>query len=585
LVADDRHHDGLGVVETQHVELFTPDHPLRMDGGAIVERVTVAYETYGTLNEARDNVVFVCHALTGDAHAAGWHVGDKHPGWWDAMIGPGKPIDTNLWFVICPNLLGGCQGTTGPSSIDPSTRKVYGLTFPLLHVRDFVTCHRALLAHLGIERVHTALGGSQGGMQVLQWALDAPEQLDQAIVIAASSRLTAQNIAFSAVAREAIMADENFLGGRFAEHGKNPDVGLAVARMMAHITYLSEDAFTAKFGRAPQGETSDPGFGVDFAVEGYLRHQGRAFLARFDALTYLYLSRVMDYFDPFADPGAASGLDPAGPRFLVVSFDSDWRFATAHSLRIVEQLAKAGAPVSFREIHSQWGHDSFLLDGPDYLATIKAFVEASSDGASQLDALRPDLARIASLIPKGSRVLDLGCGGGDLLRHLMAKGCTVTGVERDPASVLQALAAGVSVLDLDIDTQLDEFADHSYDVVVLSRTLQAVLRPADVLRQMSRIGARLIVSMPNFAYWPHRLTLARGDMPQSSDLPFEWFDTPNIHYATLDSLQHLFSSLGLVTERRFALSPSGHLVRTAANLRASSAIYVLRSPGPDAELA
>ena len=363
----------LGVITPQQADLFNPLHPLHLAGGAQLDQVSVAYETYGTLNQARDNAVFICHALTGDAHAAGWHPGDKHPGWWSTMIGPGLAIDTDKWFVICPNLLGGCQGTTGPSSVNPSTGHVYGLDFPLLHMRDFVTVHRALLDHLGVARLRAAIGGSLGGMQVLQWALDFPDQIAKPIVIAASSRLTAQNIAFSAVAREAIMQDENFAGGHFAEQGLNPDVGLAVARMMAHITYLSEDAFTAKFGRAPQGASADPGFGVDFAVEGYLRHQGQAFLARFDALSYLYLSRVMDYFDPFATPlGTMAGR----AHFLVISFDSDWRFATPHSLRIVRQLVDAHADVTFREIQSPWGHDSFLLEVPDYLDTVGAFIEA-----------------------------------------------------------------------------------------------------------------------------------------------------------------------------------------------------------------
>ena len=566
------------------VVLFTAADPLVFAGGGRLEHVTVHYETYGELNATRTNAVFVCHALTGDAHATGWHPGDKRPGWWSTMIGPGLAVDTNRWFVICPNLLGGCTGTTGPSSVDPDTGRVFGLDFPLLQVRDFVTCHRALLAHLGIERVHAAIGGSLGGMQVLQWALDHPAELDQAIIVAASSRLTAQNIAFSAVAREAIMADENFLDGRFAEHDRSPDVGLAVARMMAHITYLSEDAFTSKFGRAPQGESSDPGFGVDFAVESYLRHQGQAFLERFDALTYLYLSRVMDYFDPFADSQTIDHLG-SGPRFLVISFDSDWRFSTTHSLRIVERLEKSQALVSFREIHSPWGHDSFLLEVPEYLDTVRAFIEqepssgangAVTNGAVTKGALRADLQLIAEQVPPGSHVLDLGCGQAELLLYLIAhRGCMGSGVERDPASVLAGLAAGVPVLDLDIDTQLDEFADDAFDVVVLSRTLQNVIRPDDVLRQMSRIGRLLIVSMPNFAYWPHRLALLRGAMPRSSDLPFDWYDTPNVHYATLDSLQALFDSLGLVTKRRFALGPSGHLVGAATNLRASSAIYVL----------
>jgi homoserine O-acetyltransferase len=290
------------------------------------------------------------------------------------MIGPGKAIDTDRYFVICPNLLGGCQGTTGPSSINPATGKVWGLDFPLLHIADFVTVHRGLAAHLGVRRFHAVVGGSLGGMQVLQWALSFPEELSNAVIIAASSRLTAQNIAFSAVGREAIMRDENFFGGDFAAHHANPDVGLSIARMMAHITYLSEDAFAEKFGRAPQFEEPDPGFGVDFAVEGYLEHQGAAFLTRFDALSYLYLSRVMDYFDPFAAPDALDKLRADPLSFLVMSFDSDWRFSTAHSRRIVRKLNDAGLPVTFRQISSPWGHDSFLLDIPEYLDTVRAFL-------------------------------------------------------------------------------------------------------------------------------------------------------------------------------------------------------------------
>lgn len=370
--------DGLGEVTTQYVQLFDAANPLVLASGERLDEVVVAYETYGTLNAQRSNAIYICHALTGDAHAAGWHPGDRHPGWWDTLIGPGKAVDTNKWFVISSNLLGGCQGTTGPSSINPATGKAWGLDFPLLAMADFVAVHRALVAHLGIERLHAAIGGSMGGMQVLQWSLDHPAELDRAAIIAASSRLTAQNIAFSAVGRQAIMRDEDFWGGRFAEHEANPNVGLAIARMMAHITYTSEEGFQSKFGRATQQEESSPGFGVDFAVEGYLEHQGEIFLARFDALSYLYLTRVMDYFDPFADPDALEAVRDDPVRYLVLSFDSDWRFSTEHSRRIVRQLAKAEVPVTFRDIRSPWGHDSFLLTIDSYLDTVRGFVEADA---------------------------------------------------------------------------------------------------------------------------------------------------------------------------------------------------------------
>jgi homoserine O-acetyltransferase len=369
-------------VHTQRVVLFSEDDPLVLAGGSVLGPVEVAYETYGTLAPARDNAVFVCHALTGDAHVAGHHGDPSRPGWWDNLVGPGKPLDTDRFFVICPNLLGGCQGTTGPLSVDPATGSPYGLGFPMLQMSDLVRVHRRLLAHFGIERLLAAVGGSLGGMQVLQWAIDAPEQVRHAVAIAASSRLTAQNIAFSAVAREAIMRDPDFRGGEYVRTERPPHLGLAIARMMAHITYLSEEAMTEKFGRRLQRDDPEGarmGLGVDFQVESYLNHQGRTFVDRFDALSYLYLTRVMDYFDPFADPAAVQRIARGGCRFLVLSFDTDWRFDTSHSRRIVRALEHAGVPVSFREIRSPWGHDSFLLEVPGYHETVRAFLDRADD--------------------------------------------------------------------------------------------------------------------------------------------------------------------------------------------------------------
>lgn len=380
----------LGFVETQRVVLGTEDDPLVLASGRSLTHVEVAYETYGELNAARDNAIFVCHALTGDAHAAGHHGDPARRGWWDNLIGPGKPLDTDRFFVISPNLLGGCQGTTGPLSTDPATGRAYGLDFPLIAMSDFVALHRRLLAHLGVERLLAAVGGSLGGMQVLQWAIEAPEQVGAAVVVASSSRLTAQNIAFSAVAREAIMRDPGFLEGRYAESGEpGPSTGLRIARMMAHITYLSEEAMSEKFGRRlqadapgqprPDAPATGMGLGVDFQVESYLAHQGQTFLDRFDALSYLYLTRVMDYFDPFADPDAAARVAAGGTRVLVVSFDTDWRFDTRHSLRILHTLEHARVPVTFREIRSPWGHDSFLLTPPGYHDTIAAFLDRAAE--------------------------------------------------------------------------------------------------------------------------------------------------------------------------------------------------------------
>jgi homoserine O-acetyltransferase len=367
---------GVGLVETQRVVLFTADDPLVLDSGATIAPVEVAYETYGTLDAERSNAMFICHALTGDAHAAGHHGDPSRRGWWDTMIGPGRPVDTDHLFVVSANLLGGCQGTTGPASIDPGTGKPYGLNFPLFTVSDLVRVHRRLLRHLGIVRLAAAMGGSLGGMQVLQWAMDHPDEIDAGVLVCASARLTAQNIAFSAVAREAIMRDEHFHGGDYYDTGTRPEVGLAIARMMAHITYLSEDSMREKFGRRIQdADAPRYRFGTDFEVESYLNHQGESFLKRFDANTYLYLTRVMDYFDPFADlPAAMARLSHVRTRFLVISFDTDWRFDTRHSLELVRVLSAAQVPVTFREVVSPYGHDSFLLDVPEYLRTVATFL-------------------------------------------------------------------------------------------------------------------------------------------------------------------------------------------------------------------
>jgi homoserine O-acetyltransferase len=353
-----------GLVETRIVRLFTEEEPFALASGETLGPLDVAYETYGTLAPDFSNAFVVCHALTGDAHAAGHHGDPEHVGWWDTMIGPGKPVDTDRYFVVCANLLGGCKGTTGPSSVDPRTGRPYGLRFPLFTMSDLVEVHRALLRHLGITRLAGALGGS----------LDHPGEIDRAVLVCASARLTAQNIALSAVARASIQKDEHFAGGDYYGTGRGPDVGLSVARMLAHITYVSEEALHMKFGREQRGDGT-PTFGIDFEVESYLEHQGQKFLERFDANTYLYLSRVMDYYDPFGDEQAAiARLQGSRTRWLLVSFDTDWRFPTSHSVQIARVLRAAGRQVTHREISSPWGHDSFLLPVAGYLDTVAAFL-------------------------------------------------------------------------------------------------------------------------------------------------------------------------------------------------------------------
>jgi homoserine O-acetyltransferase len=321
------------------VDKLTLPEPFVLESGARLEQVEVAYQSVG-----EGPVVYVCHALTGDARATDW---------WDTLVGPGRAVDTERFRVICANLLGGCQGTTGPGSADPATGEPYGLDFPLFSVRDLVEVHRALLRELGVTRLHAAIGGSLGGMQALQWALDHPHELERAILVCASARLSAQNLGFSKVAREAILRHD----------------GMDVSRMLAHITYLSELGMQLKFDRARR-VAGPMTMDSDYEVEHYLDHQAAIFLARFDPHTYLYLSRVMDYFEPFAEP---AGERPS-TRFLVISFDTDWRFSTAHSALIADELAKRGVDVRHEDVASPWGHDSFLMDVPEYHAHVREFL-------------------------------------------------------------------------------------------------------------------------------------------------------------------------------------------------------------------
>ena len=372
-------------------DMLRLDVALPLDCGRSLNGVEIAYRTYGRLNAERSNAVLIAHALTGDHHAVGTHPVTGKPGWWETLIGPGRPVDTDRYFVVVSNVLGGCLGSTGPSSHDPATGRPYALDFPVVTVRDMVRAQARLLDALGIDRLFAAIGGSMGGMQVLEWAASHPDRVACAVPIATAGKHTPQNIAFHEVGRQAVMADPEWRGGNYAAEGTDPRAGLAVARMAAHVTYLSEAALTRKFGRRLQArEQKTFGFEADFQIESYLRHQGMSFVDRFDANSYLYLTRAMDYFDLAADgpdgtlAGALKGA--AGTRFCVVSFTSDWLFPTGESRLIVHALNAAGAPVSFVEVESDKGHDAFLLDEPVMFDTIRGFLDAS---ARDLGIARP----------------------------------------------------------------------------------------------------------------------------------------------------------------------------------------------------
>jgi homoserine O-acetyltransferase len=374
------------------VARFGADKPLKLDAGVELSPFQIAYKTYGTLNAERSNAVLLCHALTGDHHVASVHPVTRKPGWWETLVGPGKPIDTSRYFVICSNVVGSCMGTTGPSSTNPLTGTPWGLELPVITIRDMVRAQAMLIDHLGIDTLFAVVGGSMGGMQVLQWAESFPERVFAALPIACATRHSAQNIAFHEVGRQAIMADPEWRGGRYHLEGSNPRRGLAVARMGAHITYLSDAALHRKFGRKFQDrENPTFSFDADFEVESYLRHQGISFVERFDANAYLYLTRAMDYFDLAADHNGvlANAFKGTLTRFCVISFTSDWLFPTSESRAIVHALNASSARVSFAEIVTDKGHDAFLLDEPEMFGIVRGFL----DGACKARGLAPSEAK------------------------------------------------------------------------------------------------------------------------------------------------------------------------------------------------
>ena len=355
--------------------------PLALDGGGALAPVEIAYETYGTSNPDASNAILVCHALTGDQHLASPHPRTGKPGWWARMVGPGKPIDTDRYLVVCANVLGSCMGSSGPASTNPATGSAYGMAFPVITIRDMVRAQAMLLDHLGIGSLAAVVGGSMGGMQALSWAATYPARVRATVVIAATARHTAQNIAFHEVGRQAIMADPKWAGGSYHETGDTPAAGLSVARMAAHITYLSEAGLTEKFGRRLQARDHKSfGFDADFQVESYLRHQGIAFVDRFDANSYLYITRAMDYFDLAEEHGGmlANAFRGTDTRFCLVSFDTDWLYPTTESRIIVQALNAAGARASFVELSSAFGHDAFLLDSPELDRVVGGFLRAAA---------------------------------------------------------------------------------------------------------------------------------------------------------------------------------------------------------------
>ena len=356
--------------------------PLKLVSGKIISEYDLKYETYGKLNKEKSNAVLICHALSGNHHVAGYYENDKKPGWWDNMIGPNKPIDTDKLYVVCLNNLGGCHGSTGPTSINPKTQKTYGSDFPIMTVSDWVNSQKELMSYLGIPSWRFIVGGSLGGMQAFQWTIQNPTLVENCVIIAAAPKLTAQNIAFNEVARQAIMKDPNWHDGNYMEKGVIPSQGLALARMLGHITYLSDESMGEKFGRDLKKTKLNFNYDVEFQIESYLRYQGEKFVTGFDANTYLIMTKSLDYFDPIKDFGNSLKeiFKTVNSKYLIISFTSDWRFPPKRSRELVKLLLDNDKNVSYSEINSEGGHDAFLMDNKDYFDVMRSFIDEANNG-------------------------------------------------------------------------------------------------------------------------------------------------------------------------------------------------------------
>ena len=584
----------------RHAQVATFPRPLSLELGGALPRLAIAYETYGALNPARDNTVLICHAISGDSHVAR-HDERDHPGWWDIAVGPGKPIDTDRYHVICSNVLGGCSGTTGPNSIDPASGRRFGADFPAITVGDMVAAQRRLLDHLNIDRLHAVIGGSMGGQQAAEWALRYPDRVSGCVAIATSARLTSQALAFDIVGRNAILSDPHYNGGQYYDQPARPEAGLSVARMLGHITYLSIESMRDKFDATRYQPRDIPtAFEKHFSVGSYLAYHGRKFVERFDANSYIVLSRAMDYFDlGETAEQIQSALSVARCRWLVLSFTSDWLFPPFQSRQIVDALIANRQPVSFCNIESSCGHDAFLL--PDnievYGRMMRSFLahlgdrapfaivgrgnapESTHQDTRIFHAHRVDHERLIELIPPGASVLDLGCGNGDLLERLRARGNSpVMGVEWDEQMLAACINRGFDVVHIDLNLGLTSFVRQQFDYVVLSQTLQSIVDTEGVMNEMLRIGKRGVVSIPNFAYRPLRQMLYReGRAPKTTGLyHHEWYETPNRRFPTIADLEAFCHARDITIRRKVCLdTEAGRVIDDDPNLNADTAIFVI----------
>ncbi|MEC7921451.1 MAG: homoserine O-acetyltransferase [Chloroflexota bacterium] len=580
---------------SKYLKNFLYEGKFQLQSGDILDKLNIAYETYGDLNEDRSNVVLVCHAISGDSHVAK-HNEDDIPGWWDIMVGPDKPIDTNNYFVICSNVIGGCKGSTGPNSINPETGNQYGPDFPNITVEDMVNAQNLLIDHLGIKSILCVTGGSMGGFQSIQWARQFPNKIKSVIGLATSARLTNQALAFDIVGRNAIKKDPRFKEGNYYDAEEKPEDGLAIARMLAHITYVSKDSMKNKFENTryePREITTE--FEKRFSVGTYLAYQGTKFVDRFDANSYITLSTAVDYFDLGGTINEIkNNLKKTTCEWLLVSFSSDWLYPPFQSEEIVDALVSLDKSVSYCSIESEAGHDAFLLENEveDYGLLTSSFLKKLS-GKEKNDQIknasptstniffndRLDLDFICSLIEKNDRVLDLGCEDGKLLNELKKKKCSkLLGIELDSKKVIMSSNKGLEVINSDINTGLNRFNDDQFDVTILSQTLQSIKNVEKTIEEILRISKKAIISFPNFAFKPLREMLYKeGKAPKLEGLyGYNWYNTPNRRFPTILDFQEYCASKKIIIKESFYIdSEKDELIKEEPNLNADTAIFVL----------
>lgn len=550
--------EGVGIVELKKMKLDLPEGGLRLAYGGILKEIEIAYEECGVPNDGY-NTIYICHALTGDSHVAGIRPGEEKPsGWWEGMVGPGRAIDTNRYHVVCANVLGGCSGTTGPMSTNPDTGRPYGSAFPQYNFDDAVDVFRLLLKQLGVKKLAAVIGGSYGGVLVVNWMTRYPEDMERVVLVATSANLNTQAIAFSVMSRNSITDDPAWKGGDYyaegeaeGKCGEGPRAGLASARQLAHITYLSRELLQQKFERrrqanfveAPESERRerDRLFKTYFQIESYLDYQAGKFLKRFDANSYLHITRSMDLSDPCDRYGT---LDDAFARVkaktLVVSYANDILFPVWQSKEIVQSLMKSHKSVSYCHLESGTGHDSFLTDIAHLSKVVGGFL--SRREVKVTESQKREYRSVVKMVKDGAHVIDIGCGDGSLLNVLReVRKVKGDGVELDIERYEEAIADGHDMLFDDVDECGIECApDEHYDTAVVSDTLQEVKNPRGLLHEALRIADEAVVTFPNFAAYRIRLTLAlTGRLPVSKQLPFQWYDTPNIHCITLKDFKAL----------------------------------------------